>query len=182
MQTPSSSEKRESKATPGPRVDTLGRRNRQLADRCCETCGVAYRPARRTARFCSRPCMWAKNGGHNRKPESWWVNQRGYIEGRVWIDGKQRHVKRHRWVMEQCIGRRLRPDEDVHHRNGIKSDNRIENLELLSHGEHSSLTGQQRTHKRGYKLRLTTEQRAARAERMRVMRRSAIALATGGGK
>lgn len=39
-------------------------------------------------------------------------------------------VYQHRIVMEEKIGRYLFPFETVHHINGVKNDNRIENLEL----------------------------------------------------
>lgn len=164
--------------------DTLGRNNRKLQDRACAVCGRSFRPLRSTSKYCSRNCLWSQNGGRNKKAVYWWTNAKGYIEGRLWLaDGTQIRVKQHRFIVEGILGRPLLASEDVHHVNGIKSDNRPENLEVLNHSSHTKQTNAMRRYKRGYSLNLTTAEREARSLRaiacgLAAMGRAAIAKAT----
>jgi hypothetical protein len=60
----------------------------------------------------------------------------GYVK--ISVDGHQIHE--HRFVMEQSIGRKLNPSEFIHHLNGIRNDNRIENLQIVSSDTHERRT------------------------------------------
>jgi hypothetical protein len=59
----------------------------------------------------------------------------GYVMVRVPDHPRARrgqYVFEHILVMEDMLGRHLLPEESVHHRNGVRDDNRPENLELCT--------------------------------------------------
>lgn len=61
-----------------------------------------------------------------RAPGEGSINPLGYVV----VTRAGRHVFEHRVVMEELLGRPLLPNENVHHKNGVRDDNRPENLEL----------------------------------------------------
>jgi len=63
-----------------------------------------------------------------------WLDE-GYIKHS--INGNS--CRKHRTILEKHLGRKLTHTEDVHHINGIKTDNYIDNLQILTHSEHMIL-------------------------------------------
>jgi len=99
------------------------------------TCSIENCPDPVRARtWCAKHYYrWKRHGDPNtvKKPGApasadGFKNKDGYIA--VVVDGRQR--LKHRMVMQEHLGRELLPGETVHHKNGVRDDNRIENLEL----------------------------------------------------
>lgn len=136
----------------------------------CKECGDPVK--RKSSIFCSHKCKGAARGRDLRKPEMWrQPNKRGYIDGTVWLaDGTQRKVKQHRWIMENHLERDLLPSEDVHHVNGIKHDNRIENLQVIDHGEHTRYHNGKRKYTTGKKITITDQDMERRIKQCEMMR------------
>lgn len=88
----------------------------------------------------SKPNVYAtKRGVHgdNRQADGTRkINNNGYVV----IKSQGDWVLEHRLIMENKLQRKLLSDEHIHHINGIKTDNREENLKLLSRLDHNQVT------------------------------------------
>lgn len=127
-------------------------RSQKFVWHACVKCGrqrwvtvVRGKPHRLTCQFC------AKKGTHLDGHAKHWKGGRYKSEGyiKVWIApndffasmrGKGGYAMEHRIIMAKHLGRVLHLWETVHHKNHIRDDNRIENLQLVSDERHEQIT------------------------------------------
>lgn len=97
----------------------------------CKPCGYSnrQRPSGLKYNIVNENPSWFK------KRNSIWEDSKGYLQR--YIAGK--NVRVHRHIVEQHLGRKLLNIEVVHHINGNKKDNSIENLLVMTKRDHDNL-------------------------------------------
>lgn len=125
----------------------MGRPKLPPVEKACEGCGKAFlSPWHRHRRFCGKSCAGKLFKGHNGEANPRYNG--GFSEtpeGRTIVicrDGSYEFY--YRAVMAAHIGRWPDSDELVHHVNEDHTDDRIENLQLVSRAEHARIHGQKR--------------------------------------
>lgn len=108
----------------------------------CRKCKkeFSYYPSNSKGYYCSRKCFHRSEdsnwkGGHFKSSNGyiWLLKPNHPFSSKVAPKG---YIQEHRFVMEQKLGRYLIKGEVVHHINGIRDDNRSENLVLTISGKH----------------------------------------------
>jgi HNH endonuclease len=104
------------------------RKRDNLETRKCAYCGAEYKKTRHKPQIYCSPSCRNRATNEKRRGSEWKVRKSdGYV---VRSDGHSQTEMQHRFVMEQVLGRKLKPFENVHHKNGDRADNRPGNLEL----------------------------------------------------
>jgi len=125
-------------------------RNQLFIWQACEICGKQRWVLLKKGKPCSlqcRPCGWKGEKHKSRLVGNVITNYYGYKIVSISPDyffysmaTAQGYVYEHRLVMAQHLGRCLHSWELVHHKNHIRNDNRIENLQLISDDRHQQIT------------------------------------------
>lgn len=100
----------------------------------CRICGLPTQGANKT---CGKTCADKLRATHTGRRPANYLGRTKTTDGYIYVRrpehpaaSRKGYVAEHRLVVEERLGRYLHQSERVHHRNGVRSDNRPENLEI----------------------------------------------------
>lgn len=95
---------------------------------------------RKPPKFCSYSCRnkYCLTGKFGEGITAWKGGRRHNSDGYIYLRIEGKDILEHRKIMQEYLGRSLNPREHVHHKNGVKDDNRLENLEIMDIRKHMS--------------------------------------------
>lgn len=110
-------------------------------EKTCANCGVVFKHENYYERkYCSRTCANQANI-KKRDQNNKWNNGVYFSNGRKMVkDIKSgKYIAEYRLIMESHLGRKLTPNEVVHHVDGDKTNNDINNLQIMTRVEHQRI-------------------------------------------
>lgn len=133
-----------------------------MISRICEECGNVFKRfpcyfKKRAGRFCSKRCElcwnsreWKRNNpirgiDNSGYKNPMWGKFKNDLEGRSRKDGYIRvrfngeRILKHRFLMEEHLGRKLKKWEIIHHIDGNNRNNCLDNLQIMSQSEHRNI-------------------------------------------
>lgn len=130
--------------------------HKKRADKTCVICGKSFRPKYWSNITCSKECLSKHRSIIRRKEKILWdgvekknmwkidkvVDNHGYLYAMCPQHPKalkNGYIYLHRLVMENYLGRLLKEDEVIHHKDLNRKNNSIDNLMVLTQSEHTKL-------------------------------------------
>jgi len=125
-----------------------------ILSKICPNCKKIFKTYfSQNRKHCSRSCYWQSMSKFyfGKNASGWKGGKVKHIGGYIAIRKNKTYILEHRLIVEKYLGRSLKSVEQIHHINGIKTDNRLKNLYLFN-----SISEHRKIDNKWHKIKLTS--------------------------